>query len=121
MAYGLPDEDYGTDVVVIRPDSGVVKIADADLLSNATFQRAGADLHLHGHDGQHVVIPNYFASAHHAALVAPNGARVSFDEIALLAGKYAEVQPGHTLSDAAPHAGPNAIGHVDKITGDVTV
>src|SRR5260221_1566826 len=124
MSFDFSGGEYGASATVVQSDSShsdFIDIPDADLLLNGSFQRAGGDLHLHGHDGQHVVIPGYFASAHHAALVAPNGARVSFDEIALLAGKYAEAQPGNSASDATHHAGPNAIGHVDKITGDVTV
>ena len=124
MAYDFPGGEYGASATVVQPDSShpdFINIPDADLLSNATFQRAGLDLHVHGHDGQHVVIPDYFAHSHHAALVAPNGERVSFEEIALLAGKYAEANPGSSASDATHLAGPNAIGHVDKIAGDVTV
>src|SRR5215470_3550439 len=100
MAY---DFAGGTSATVIQPDAShpdFVDIPNADLLSNATFERAGLDLHLHGHDGQHVVVPNYFANEQHAALVAPNGERVSFDEVALLAGKFAAAQPGNTASDA---------------------
>jgi hypothetical protein len=124
MVHDFAGGENGASATVVELDSShpdLIDIPDADLLSNATFERAGADLHLHGHSGQHVVIPGYFASAHHAALVAPNGERVSFDEIALLAGKHAAAQPANTANDAAPHAGPNAIGHVDKISGDVTV
>src|ERR1700750_280874 len=123
MAYVFAGE-YGASATIVQADSShpdFVNIPDATLLSNATFERAGLDLHLHGHDGQHVVIPNYFANVHHAALVAPNGERVSFDEVSLLAGKYAAGHPGNTADDASHHAGPNAIGHVDKISGDVTV
>src|SRR5690242_10039927 len=124
MTYDFAGGEYGASATVVQPDSShpdFINIPDADLLSNATFERAGLDLHLHGHDGEHVVIPNYFANVNHAALVAPNGERVSFDEVALLAGKYAAAQGGDTASDAPHRAGPNAIGHVDKISGDVTV
>src|SRR5581483_6212655 len=124
MAYDFAGGECGASATVVQPDSShpdLINIPDADLLSNGTFEQAGLDLHVHGHDGRHIVIPNYFANSHHAALVAPNGERVSFDEIALLAGRYAEAQPGNTASDATHRAGPGAIGHVDKITGDVTV
>jgi hypothetical protein len=50
------------------------------------------DLHLHGHDGQHLVIPGYFASTHPAALVAPNGERLTVDTVAQFADKHAQVQ-----------------------------
>src|ERR1700745_2521570 len=124
MAYNFAGGEYGASATIVQADSAhpdFIRIADADLLSNATFERAGLDLHLHGHDGQHVVIPNYFANVHHAALVAPNGERVSFDEVSLLAGTYAAAQPANPADDASHHAGPSAIGHVDKISGDVTV
>jgi hypothetical protein len=79
------------------------------------------DLHLHGHDGQHLVIPGYFASTHSAALGAPNGERLTADTVAQLADKHAQVQTANSANDATHHAGPYAIGHVDKIVGDVTV
>jgi large repetitive protein len=41
--------------------------------------------------------------------------------VAQLADKHAEVQSANSVNDAAHHAGPYAIGHVDKIVGDVTV
>jgi FecR protein len=124
MTYEFAREGYGSAATVVQPDSShpdVVHIADAELLRSATFQRAGMDLHLHGHDGQHLVIPGYFASTHPAALVAPNGERLTADTVAQLADKHAEMQTANTANDAAHHAGPYAIGHVDKIVGDVTV
>ncbi|WP_213737477.1 autotransporter-associated beta strand repeat-containing protein [Bradyrhizobium sp. dw_411] len=124
MTYEFARDGYGTAATVVEPDSShpdIVNIADAELLQTATFQRAGTDLHLHGHDGQHLVIPGYFASAHPAALMAPNGERLPGDSVAQLADQHAEAQPANTANDAAHHAGPYAIGHVDKIVGDVSV
>jgi hypothetical protein len=124
MTYEFARDGYGTAATVVQADSAhpdVVHLADADLLHSATFQRAGIDLHLHGHDGRHLVFPGYFASAHPAALVAPNGERLTADTVTQLADKHAETQTANTANDATHHAGPYAIGHVDKIVGDVTV
>jgi hypothetical protein len=124
MTFEFARDAYGASTTVVQPDSShpdVVNIPESELLQSATFQRTGLDLHLHGHDGQHLVIPGYFASAHPAALVAPNGERLTADTVALLADKHAEVQPTNSVNDASHHAGPYAIGHVDKIVGDVTV
>jgi FecR protein len=103
-----------------------INIPDAELLFRGTFHRAGPDLHLTGHDGQHVVIPGYFAGAHPATLVAPNGGRLPADVVALLAGpdgrrEYAEARPAGTASDAAGHVEANAIGYVQNVVGDATV
>src|SRR6185312_10573624 len=95
---------------VVQPDSShpdIIKLPDADWFLSGAFQRAGLDLHLHGDDGQHLVVPGYFASAHPPALMAPNGVRMGADAVALLAGQHAEVRPGMTADDAAHHAGPN--------------
>jgi hypothetical protein len=113
---------------VVQGDSshpGVINVADAELLACGAFHRDGPDLHLNGRDGQHVIIPGYFASEHPATLVAPGGERLTADVLALLVGaatrnEYAQAQPPKIASDASNHIAPDAIGHVEKIVGDVT-
>src|SRR5580658_1660777 len=115
--------DEAHDVTVAAGEAArtdVITIPDAGLLLSGTFHRAGTDLRLDGHDGQHLVIPGYFASAYPAALAAPSGERLTAEAIALRAGRHTEVQPTNS-ADNAHHAGPDVIGHVGKITGDVTV
>ena len=130
MNFMSSDKDLVAAQTVAHPDFSqpdVVKIADADLLFGGTFHRAGSDLHLSGADGEHVIVPGYFASETPLTLVAPNGGRLTSDVVALLAkgfaeaNRFAEVQPTATSSDANHHAGPDAIGHVQNVTGDVTV
>jgi len=125
MAYVFAEGGYGAAATVIHTDPShpdVISIPDAELLRSGTFHRVGVDLHLNGHDGQHVVVPNYFASEHPAALAGPNGGRLTADVIAQLAGheQLAAAQPA-SANDATTHFDHGAIGHVDKITGDVTV
>jgi FecR protein len=125
MAYVFAEGGYGAAATVIQADSShpdVISIPDAELLRSGTLHRIGVDLHLNGHDGQHVVIPGYFASEHPAALVGPNGGRLTADIVVQLAGReeLAAAQPT-TTNDATTHFDHGAIGHVDKITGDVTV
>src|ERR1700730_5441534 len=66
-----------------------VLVADAQLLFTAHFHRAGPDLVLTGRDGHNHIVPGYFASEHPSALVAPNGAVLRPDLVALLAGPAA--------------------------------
>jgi hypothetical protein len=94
-----------------------VLVPDTELLFTAQFHRAGPDLVLTGRDGQHHLVPGYFASEHHPALVAPNGAHLSPDTVDLLAGS---ATPGH-YAQAQPAAPPDAIGKIEKVVGDVTV
>ena len=94
-----------------------VLVPDAELLFTAQFHRAGPDLVLTGRDGQHHLIPGYFSSEHHPALVAPNGAHLSPDTVDLLAGSP---MPGH-YAQAQPIAPPDSIGKIEKVIGDVTV
>ncbi len=110
---------YGASGPVIHHESSdhSVLVPDTELLFTAQFHRAGPDLILTGHDGQHHLIPGYFASEHHPALVAPNGARLSPAVVDLLAGSPT---PGH-YAQAQPTAPPDAIGKVEKVVGDVTV
>ena len=114
------DGGYGGGAFVIHADSShseYISVPDADLLFRGDYHRAGPDLVLTGHDGRHHIVPGYFASEKHAALVAPNGASLSADVVDLLAGSAA---PGQ-YAQAQPTAPPDSIGKVEKIVGDVTV
>ena len=110
---------YGAGGSVIPHESSAhsVLVPDTELLFTAQFHRAGPDLVLTGRDGQHHLVPGYFASEHHPALVAPNGAHLSPDTVDLLAGS---ATPGH-YAQAQPTAPPDAIGKIEKVVGDVTV
>ncbi|HMG77811.1 MAG TPA: FecR family protein, partial [Xanthobacteraceae bacterium] len=92
-------------------------VPDTELLFTAQFHRAGPDLVLTGRDGAHHLVPGYFSSEHHPALVAPNGAHLSPDTVDLLAGSPT---PGH-YAQAQPTAPPDAIGKIEKVVGDVSV
>ena len=120
MAYASAVQGgYGTGGSIIHHESSdhSVLVPDTELLFTGQFHRAGPDLVLTGRDGQHHLIPGYFASEHHPALVAPNGAHLSPDTVDLLAGSPT---PGH-YAQAQPTAPPDAIGKVEKVVGDVTV
>src|SRR5580700_3332254 len=110
---------YGANGPVIHHESSdhAVLVPDTELLFTAQFHRAGPDLVLTGRDGQHHLIPGYFSSEHHPALVAPNGAHLSPDTVDLLAGSPT---PGN-YAQAQPTAPPDAIGKIEKVVGDVTV
>ena len=120
MAFGFASPGgYGAGPSVIPTDTAhpdVVSISDAELLFTGHFERKGPDLILTGHDGRHHLIPGYFAAEHPAALVAPNGARITGDLVELLAGSQA---PGQYAQTTAP-APINAIGRIEKVVGDVT-
>jgi hypothetical protein len=94
-----------------------VLVPDAELLFTAQFHRAGPDLVLTGRDGAHHLVPGYFSSEHHPALVASNGAHLSPDTVDLLAGS---AMPGH-YAQAQPTAPPDSIGKIEKVVGDVSV
>src|SRR5271170_6947836 len=92
-----------------------VLVPDTELLFTAQFHRAGPDLVLTGRDGQHHLVPGYFESEHHPALVAPNGAHLSPETVDLLAGSPT---PGH-YAQAQPTTPPDSIGKIEKVVGDV--
>ena len=121
MAYTTATEGgFGVAATVIQPDrshSESISIPDAELLFRGDFHRAGPDLVLTGQDGRHHIIPGYFSTEKHPALVAPNGASLSADLVDLLAGSPA---PGQ-YAQAQPTAHADAIGKVEKVVGDVTV
>src|SRR5580698_1134529 len=120
MAHGLTAQGgLGADGSVIPHDASAhsVLVPDTELLFTAQFHRAGPDLVLTGRDGQHHLIPGYFSSEHHPALVAPNGAHLSPDTVDLLAGSPT---PGQ-YAQAQPTAPPDSIGKIEKVVGDVSV
>ena len=121
MAYVSRSEGgYGTGVSVIHNDSAQhsVLVPDAELLLSGSYHRAGPDLVLTGHDGQHHIIPGYFSSEHPPALVAPNGMSLSGATVELLAGSPT---PGHYAQAQSAAPADGAIGKVEKSVGDVTV
>src|SRR5580700_70045 len=113
------DGGYGAGGPVIHHESSdhSVLVPDTELLFTAQFHRAGPDLVLTGRDGQHHLVPGYFESEHHPALVAPNGAHLSPDTVDLLAGSPT---PGH-YAQAQPTPPADAIGKIEKVVGDVSV
>src|ERR1700761_5982897 len=109
MAFGFSaGGGYGAGSSVLHRDSahGTGLVPDAELLFTAQFYRHGPDLLLVGHDGRNLLIPGYFASEHHPALVAPSGARLTADTVDLLAGSPT---PGQ-YAQASPTAPPETIG-----------
>jgi hypothetical protein len=121
MAYASAMQGgYGAGASVIHADAShfdSVSVPDAELLFTGDFKRAGPDLVLTGHDGRHHIIPGYFSSEKHPALVAPNGASLSPDLVDLLAGSPT---PGE-YAQAQPTTPPDAIGKVEKVVGNATV
>src|SRR5580700_10659044 len=113
------DGGYGAGGPVIHHESSdhSVLVPDTELLFTAQFHRAGPDLVLTGRDGQHHLVPGYFESEHHPALVAPSGAHLSPDTVDLLAGSPT---PGH-YAQAQPTPPADAIGKIEKVVGDVSV
>ena len=121
MAHGFAVQGgLGAGGSVIPHDSSAhsVLVPDTELLFTAQFHRAGPDLVLTGRDGQHHLIPGYFSSEHHPALVAPNGAHLSPATVDLLAGS---AMPGHYAQAQGAAAPPDSIGKIEKSVGDVTV
>jgi hypothetical protein len=122
MAYASAEGGggYGVDVSIIHFDpahADHVRVPDAELLFRGEYQRLGPDLVVTGPDGRHHIIPGYFSSEKHPALVAPNGASLTPDVVDLLAGSPT---PGQ-YAQAQPTTPPDSIGKVEKVIGSVTV
>jgi hypothetical protein len=121
MAYASSEGGYGAGASVFHFDpshSDYISVPDAELLFRGHFGRSGPDLTLTGQDGHHHIIPGYFSSEHHPALVAPNGASLSAELVDLLAGSPAPGQYAQANGATLP---ADAIGKVEKVIGNVTV
>src|SRR4051794_5940057 len=94
-----------------------VTIPDAHFLFHADFKRSGSDLTLTGDDGQRIVIPEYFKHDKLPTLFSPEGAALTGDLVAALAGPLA---PGQYAQATAPVSDNPPIGRVATVSGNVT-
>lgn len=100
------------------PDGPTATIPDAHLLFTAQFSRAGTDLILQGEDGKIVAVHDYFASDARARLLSPEGAALSPDVVAALAGPLA---PGQFAQAGGPQTNVQAVGRVAQVEGGATI
>ncbi|MBR1177225.1 VCBS domain-containing protein [Bradyrhizobium sp. KB893862 SZCCT0404] len=100
------------------PETSVAAVQDTHLLLSADFKRAGDDLRLIGVDGKIHVVPGYFKSENLHALRSPDGATLSGEIVAALAGPAA---PGRYAAKDAPSPAMQVIGHAVRVEGQVTV
>ena len=88
--------------LAINANGNPIEVSDAALLFNADFSRSGKDLVLVGADGRTIIIIDYFATEEAADLVSPQGAVLSADVVAALAGPMA---PGQYAQTGTPGGG----------------
>lgn len=116
---GAPAPPEPTSVAIANGvDGPTATIPDAHLLFTAQFTRAGDNLLLHGEDGTAFVVQDYFASDDRARLLSPEGAALSPEVVAALAGPQA---PGQYAQAGAPAPAVQAVGRVAQVTGDATI
>jgi VCBS repeat-containing protein len=104
-------------VVLNVAGDGAVVVPNAALLFSAEFQRDGSDLLLVNDGADTIRIPDYFSTMHPPALASPEGATLSGDTVARLAGPLAPGQYAQTtdLSGGSP------IGQVETLQGNASV
>lgn len=115
---GLPEAAANGKLTVVEIQPGAAELAlptGAQLLT-ADVGRQGDDLLLEGADGV-ALVRDYFAQAQPPALTTAEGARLSADLVAKLAGPLA---PGQVVQAGATPAG-EPIGEVSQITGSAQV
>jgi hypothetical protein len=96
-------------------DAAYLTIPDAHLLFNAEFKRAGSDLLLTGPDGKRILVTDYFKHDKLPTLLSPEGAALTGDVVAALAGSQA---PGQYAQATAPGPAAAPIGRVESLTGN---
>lgn len=89
------------------------------LLFDADYHRSGPDLVLTDDHGHELVITGYFSQPHPPALTTAEGATLSPDWVAKLAGPVAPAQFAQTGGGAQQHM--VVVGKVDKASGTVEV
>ncbi len=95
----------------------MITIPDAHLLFSGDFKRAGHDLIL-SDDKHKFVVHDYFKFDKHPTLLSPEGAALTADIVAALAGP---LMPGHYAQATTPQGQAEAIGRVATVTGNATV
>ena len=88
-----------------------VLVPDAHLLFSGNYARAGSDLVISGEDGSGHVIAGYFAHVTPPALQSPDGALLTAEPVAALAGPRA---PGQ-YAQLGQTAGADPIGSVSTV------
>ena len=96
---------------------GKLTVSDAALLFDATFLRSGNDLQLLNAGAAPIRIADYFTTDTPAAIFAPNGAMLSGEAVAQLAGPLLPGQYAQTAQASATEA----IGQVETLDGASTV
>jgi VCBS repeat-containing protein len=81
----------------------------AEVLFHGDFKRAGNDLKIVGEHGKAFVVHDYFKTDQHHTLFAPDGAALSGDVVAALAGPLA---PGEYAQATPPQSDAQPIGRV---------
>ncbi|WP_263627041.1 VCBS domain-containing protein [Stappia stellulata] len=117
-----PSTSNGLAQDIISSETGAagpaaVLVPDAHLLFSGNYARAGSDLVISGEDGSGHVIADYFAHATPPALHSPDGALLTAETVAALAGPRA---PGQ-YAQLGQTAGADPIGSVSTVDGSATV
>jgi hypothetical protein len=97
--------------------AGPFTIPDAELLFQGDFKHAGDDLRIVGPDGRTFVVHDYFKADKLPTLFAPDGAALTGDIVAALAGPRA---PGQYAQATAPQSDATPIGRVATVHGGAT-
>jgi VCBS repeat-containing protein len=96
---------------------GEVVIDSAELMFKGDYARSGPDLVITGADGRKVVVVDFFAGATPPNLMSADGALLTGDVVARLAGPRF---PGQ-FAQAAPGAAATAVGQVETVNGPVAI
>src|SRR6185369_6777824 len=104
---------------IANDNDAFVTIPDAQFLFHADFKRTGSDLTLTGTDGHRVVVPEYFKHDRLPTLLAPDGAALTGDVVAALAGPLAPGQYAQVGGAQVPSDVP-LIGRVATVSGSAT-
>ena len=115
---GDPSPEFGgRSVSLDASTAGTVRLPEGFPLFGAEYMRDGVDLVATGPDGGAVVLRGFFAAADPPALVSPNGARISGDLVAGLAGPRGPT----ALTEALFGPGPALVGTIETADGSLVV
>ena len=115
---GTPESsDEQSSLLIESEAAGPVELPEGFSLIGADFARSGPDLVLTAADGGEVVIRDFFAHGAPPQIIGFDGAQVSGELAAKLAGPVA---PGQYAQSAPAAVAGEPIGQVDNLDGEVT-
>src|SRR5512141_1180658 len=105
----------GIDSLSFGAEPEFITVPDTELLFHGDFRQSGDDLKITGENGKSFIVHDYFKTDRHPTLLSVEGAALTGDIVAALAGPRA---PGQYAQATQPTGNAQPIGRVASVQGN---